>query len=184
MVKHLENAYAKSDLSGTTCKIKQISSGELALEEPVTEDPALSLYLYRIGLNEHLRNRGPAHGPSDARAPLSLDLHYLLTVWAATPDNEQTILGWALRQLHTLPALDASSLLPEGGWDPGDVIHVLPAEISTEDMMRIWDAVKPTYRVSFPYIARVVRIDPKESEVAEQPVVKTQLVFSDQEARP
>jgi hypothetical protein len=165
-----------------SCTPSLISSGELADENSVVE-PALTLYLYRIGVNEHLRNRGPVHGPSDARAPLSLDLHYLLTVWAKTPDDEQLLMGWALRQLHALPVLDASSLSADGGWDPGDVVHLIPTEISHEDMMRIWDALTPAYRLSFPYIARVVRIDAEIPEVA-HPVMESRLVFTDREARP
>ena len=175
---YLRNAYP-NDLPA--CEFVLLSSGELDEERDL--GTALSLYLYRIGVNEHLRNRGPAHGPSDARGPLALDLHFLLTVWAKSATEEQVILGWALRQLHTIPVLDTSSLSADGGWDPGDIIHLIPAEISNEDMMRIWDAVTPSYRLSFPYIARVVRIDPERQEDA-RPVVATRLAFTDREARP
>jgi uncharacterized protein DUF4255 len=175
---YLRNAYPH-DLP--SCELALISSGELAEDKDLPN--TLSLYLYRIGINEHLRNRGPLHGPAEARGPLSLDLHYLLSVWAKSAADEQIILGWALRQLHTVPVLDVSSLSPEGGWDPGDVVHLIPAEISNEDMMRIWDAVTPSYRLSFPYIARVVRIDPERTEEG-RPVVATRLAFTDQEAQP
>jgi Pvc16 N-terminal domain len=175
---YLRNAYPDNLPS---CEFHLISSGELAEDKDL--GTALSLYLYRIGVNEHLRNRGPAHGPSDARGPLSLDLHYLLTVWAKSASEEQVILGWALRQLHTIPVLDVSSLSAEGGWHPGDVVHLIPAEISNEDMMRIWDAVIPSYRLSFPYIARVVLIDPERMEEG-RPVVAARFGFTDREARP
>ncbi len=106
-----------------------------------------------------------------------------MTAWAKTASEEQVILAWALRQLHAVPVLDVSSLSPEGGWDAGDVVHLIPAEISNEDMMRIWDAVTPSYRLSFPYVARVVRIDPEAGEEA-RPVVATRLAFTEREARP
>jgi len=38
--------------------------------------------------------------------------------------------------------------------------------------MRIWDALAPDYRLSFPYIARVVRIDVAEGTEG-APVVAT-----------
>jgi len=174
----LRNAYPDNLPS---CEFHLISSGELSQDQDL--GTALSLYLYRIGVNEHLRNRGPVQGPPEARGPLPLDLHFLLTVWAKSASEEQVILGWALRQLHTVPVLDVSSLSADGGWDPGDVIHFIPAEISNEDMMRIWDAVTPSYRLSFPYIARVVRIDPERQEEG-RPVVATRFGFTDREARP
>lgn len=178
VVRFLQNAYPDSLPS---CAFALISSGEMAEDKDLPT--TLSLYLYRIGINEHLRNRGVANGPAEGRGPLSLDLHFLLTVWAKTASEEQVILAWALRQLHSIPVLDVSALSPEGGWDPGDVVHLIPAEISNEDMMRIWDAVAPSYRLSFPYIARVVRIDPERTEDS-RPVVATRLGLTDREARP
>jgi len=178
VVKYLRNAYPATL---PTCDFALLSSGEMAEDKDLPT--TLSLYLYRLAINEHLRNRGLANGSPEARGPLSLDLHFLLTAWAKTASEEQVILAWALRQLHAVPVLDVSSLSPEGGWDPGDVVHLIPAEISNEDMMRIWDAVTPSYRLSFPYVARVVRIDPEAGEEA-RPVVATRLAFTEREARP
>ena len=70
------------------------------------------------------------------------------------------MLAWAIRQLHLFPILDASSLSPEAGWGANEVIQIIPAELPTEDMMRIWDALDPAYRLSVSYIARLVRLDP------------------------
>jgi len=35
----------------------------------------------------------------------------------------------------------------------------MPADLSLEDILRIWDELGPKYRLSVAYIARVVRID-------------------------
>ena len=72
------------------------------------------------------------------------------------------------------PILDASSLSPEAGWGANEVIQVIPAELSTEDVMRIWDALDPSYRLSVSYIARLVRLDPDAQRLG-RPVVTTQL---------
>ena len=106
---------------------------------------------------------------NDATPPLAVDLHYLMTVWAGTAAAEHSILGWAMRQFHLHPLLDAS-VLPEAGWDPGDVIQVIPAELTNEGVMRIWDALDPPYRLSVAYVVRVIRIDPDGAEVF-RPVV-------------
>ena len=177
VITYLRNAYPLHD--EIACEFALLSSGEMTPDY----NPAhtISLYLYRININEHLRNRLPANGPSDARGPLSLDLHYLLTAWSTVAAEEQILLGWAMRQLHSIPVLDVSSLSPEGGWTNGDVVHWIPAEITHEDMTRIWSALDPPYRLSFPYIARVVRIDPERFEEA-RPVVETRFGFTDREA--
>ena len=179
LITYLRNSYP---LGGeTSCEFQLLASGEL--NDSFDPSPAITLYLYRVAINEHLRNRVPSRGPTDARSPLSLDLHYLLTIWGNTAPVEQTLLGWAMRQLHALPVLDVSSLTPEGGWAPGDVVHWIPAEITHEDMMRIWDALVPAYRLSFAYIARVVSIDPEESPTG-KPVVASRFALTDREAQP
>jgi hypothetical protein len=60
------------------------------------------------------------------------------------------------------------------------VIQIISAELSNEDMMRIWDTLKPSYRLSVAYIARVVRIEGDEVEDA-RPVVATRLLWGDRQ---
>jgi hypothetical protein len=79
--------------------------------------------------------------------------------------------------------MDVSSLSPEAAWGPGDVIQLIPAELSNEDIMRIWDAIEPTYRLSVSYIARVVLIDP-DIHPERRPVVATRFTLTDREATP
>src|SRR6266705_30969 len=112
-----------------------------------------------------------AAAPADSFVPLGLDLHYLLTAWAANPLDEQATLAWAIRQLHQYPVLDASSLSPEAGWASDEVIQIIPAELTTEDVMRIWDALDPAYRISVSYVARLVRLDPDQDTEQFRPVV-------------
>jgi hypothetical protein len=72
--------------------------------------------------------------------------------------------------------LSASSLSPEAGWDSADAVQIVPAELSTEDLMRIWDALTPPYRLSVSYVARMVRIDAERIPDA-APVVASRLAF-------
>jgi hypothetical protein len=97
-------------------------------------------------MNEHLRNTRKSSSALESNVPLALDLHYLITVWATSAAAEHTILAWTMRQLFLNPILDMAFLSSEGGWNAGDVVQLFPAELSNEDVMRIWDALEPPYR--------------------------------------
>lgn len=147
-------------------RFAMLSTGEMArpgfgIDQTPGGDSAgggnlVSLLLHRVSISEHLRSARPQ---LDRPAALPVELHFLLTVWAATPAAETVLLAWALRALHDNPLLSATTLDPNGGWAADEVVHFVPDEISSADMMRIWDALAPSYRLSFAYVARVVRIE-------------------------
>jgi hypothetical protein len=173
----LQQSYeaAAGELSLPACQFEVLPAWKFAGTETFSEN-TLTLYLYRVSTNHHLRNvrRGPPAGP------LGLDLHYLLTVWGKdgeTAATEQTILGWVLRELHYHPWLDASLLNAEGGWAADETVALLPADPSAEDLVRLWDAVNRPYRLSCGLLARVVRLAKPDAEFA--PVVATRLTFTD-----
>lgn len=173
---YLRNSYPRelAGLAMPDCGFDLISSGELAGEPD--DATRITLYLYRITVNEHSRQMHGTTGAVSRPTPLGLDLHFLLSAWAGNARDEQTMLAWAIRQLHMFPILDASSLSPEAGWGANEVIQVIPAELSNEDVMRIWDALDPPYRLSVSYIARLVRLDP-DAPQAGRPVVATRLAY-------
>lgn len=173
----LRNAYPQQigDQTLPVCAFELTSSGQLAGD--ISESTHVTLYLYRVTVNEHSRQTRRPAAPTDTFVPLGLDLHYLLTAWAANPLDEQVTLAWAMRQLHQYPVLDASSLSPEAGWNRDEVIQIIPAELTTEDIMRIWDALEPAYRVSVSYVARLVRLDPDQNEEQIRPIVATRYVY-------
>jgi len=182
MVTYLRNSYPQ-EVAGVTmpgCSFELVSCGQLA--GVIEESTRITLLLYRTTVNEHARQaRSPARS-ADGPAPLSLDLHYLVTAWGATPLDEQVTFAWTLRQLHEHPVLDASALSPEAGWGRDEVIQIAPSELSTEDMMRVWDALDPSYRLSSSYVARLVRLDP-DTPVGARRVVARQLALGTEAAR-
>ncbi|HQZ02047.1 MAG TPA: DUF4255 domain-containing protein [Thauera sp.] len=160
------------------CDFELVSAGQLAGE--LEEGNRITLFLYRIMVNEHARQSAHLRGSSAGIGPLGLDLHYLMSAWGMTAQDEQVALTWALRQLHQNPVLDISSLTPDAGWASDEVIQIVPSELATEDVMRIWDALTPSYRLSVSYMARLVRIDP-DSDVAEfRPVVAGRFAFGEE----
>lgn len=157
LVTWLKNAYPRDLREVTESDFVLLSSGEMAGKDE--RGPAVSLWLYRITPNEHLRNAPRRGDGMDARPPLYLDLHYLVTIWADNALAEHTLAAWVLERLHLNPLLDASMLSPEGGWGPGDQVQVLMDDLGNDELMRLWDAIDPSYRLSVPIVARVVRID-------------------------
>jgi len=157
------------------CSFRVLASGELKASTDF--GTTLSLYLYRVMVNEHVRSQ-PASSGTGSAVPLAVDLHFLITVWSESAAIEQTLCAWAMSQLHQHPIMDVSSLTEEGGWRNDDVVQIIPAELSNEDLMRIWDALAPDYRLSLSYIARVIRIDSADVPMG-LPVVATRYQYEE-----
>lgn len=179
MITYLRNTYPEPLRTDYPCDFRLLSSGEMA--DPGDMGTAVSLYLYRVTLNEHLRNQPMHYKPLDAALPLSVDLHYLLTVWADTALAEHTIIAWVMSQLDQHSVLDKATLSTDGGWVAEDQVQIAQTELSNEDLMRIWDALAPNYRLSVSYCARVVRIDPEPIPIG-KPVVAKRLAFEENTA--
>jgi hypothetical protein len=174
IIQFLRNAYPMVDEH--PCDFRVLSSGELTSDADF--GTALSLYLYRVTINEHVRSQPRPRDSREGIAPLSVDLHFMISVWSESAAAEQTICAWAMHQLHHHPIMDVSSLSEEGGWHNDDIVQIIPAELSNEDLMRIWDALAPDYRLSLSYIARVIRIDPVDEESG-LPVVATRYQYEE-----
>jgi hypothetical protein len=131
--------------------------------------PALSIYLYRADFNKTMRASWSAIGSQDGQAHLVLDLHFLLSAWADNAEFEHRIIGRAMQALETTPVLSGPLLEASGGWSPSESVQLVLEEISTEAIMRTFDSLPTDYRLSIPYIARMVRID-SLTAVAQTPV--------------
>ncbi len=121
--------------------------------------PAVSIYTYRVDFNKAVRAGWSSVGSQDGRAHLPVDLHFLLTAWANDAETELKMLGRAMQCLETTPVLSGPLLHPSGQFAPNETVQLLLEEISTEAVMRTFDSLPADYKLSVPYIARVVRID-------------------------
>jgi hypothetical protein len=163
------------------CRFHVFSSNELARLQEGDVETTVGLYLYRVTWNEHRRNRPPSKRSAGGRPPILLDLHYLVTFWADSPLTEHVLAAWVVHTLETHPVLDTSILSPEAGWNTGDLLQVAPEDLSAEDMMRIWDALAPSYRLSLAYVVRPVPLD-VDVEAVGRPVAAVAFGFGDKEA--
>lgn len=121
--------------------------------------PALSIFLYRIDFNKAMRAAWAGVSFHDGVPHLPLDLHFLLTPWADNAEAESAILGRAIQCLDSTAILSGPLLHQSGDWAPNEAVQVLMDEISTEAVMRTFDSLPADYRISVPYVARVIRID-------------------------
>ncbi|SEP64232.1 Protein of unknown function [Solimonas aquatica] len=135
---------------------------------------ALSIFLYRIDFNKAMRAAWSAVGTADGKGHLALDLHYLLTAWADNAEHEHMILGRAMQALEYTPVLSGPLLYAQATPHLADepqaatteAVQVLLEEISTEALMRTFDSLPTDYRLTVPYVARVVRIDTPRARAA------------------
>lgn len=169
---YLQQSHAAFKPALPAASFEVLSSGRFTSTEETILDPSVTLYLHRITVNNHLRNtrKGPAVGP------LGLDLHFLLTVWSQDAEKEYQLIGWAMRQLHFHAFLDQGSLSPDAEWAVDDLVSLYPAELSSDEMARIWEASHRGYRLSYPFIARVVRLGMEQPDG--EPVVAARFTFS------
>ena len=125
----------------------------------VIQPPALSIYLYRVDFNKAMRAGWSAVGSVTGRSHLPLDLHILLTAWAQNAEYELRILGRAMQSLEEHPSLTGPLLVEDAEWATGDSVQLVMEEITTEAVMRTYDSLPHDYKLSIPYVARVVRLD-------------------------
>jgi len=156
IVNLLEESYPPSLKAAHPCVFTLLASGESVASSSRTA--VLALRLYHVSLRHEPRAVSPAGLPGSV-APLTLDLHFLLSVSASRAEAEQTVLAWALFMLHQNPVLDAKRLTPEGGWGPQDSVHLVAIEAPAPHSARARDPLEAPFHVGIPYLARAVRVD-------------------------
>ncbi len=134
----------------------------------------LAIYLHRIPIDPHGRSRSfPAVGAAESSygtRELPINLHLLL-ITSGTPAMEVALMSWAMMQLANASHFDVSHLgAADPTFDAQELLTVIPEEMTTEDLMRIWDTLDAPYTTSVPYIARTVRLRLEEPDVG-PPVV-------------
>ncbi len=126
----------------------------------------LTLHLYRMDLSgtpRHQAMRPTAVGQA-RRSALNLELRFLLTSWADVPSTQHEVLQAAMTVFEHNAILSGARLDSPEDFEPNAALRITLESMSTEDMMRIWDSVTPTFRLSVPYVVRTVRLRPREQD--------------------
>lgn len=140
--------------------------------------PTVNLFLYDVRENQKLRQAQPLWdvlpNPDGTvtrrRKPVRLDLHYMLTAWAAEPDDEHRLLGRALMALFRFSHLP-EELVPESlGRQPAPLSFLVAQYDELRNPTDVWNVLDNEMR---PGIALVITLalDPYAPIVA--PLVRT-----------
>lgn len=157
-----------------------IDRDEVALASPDAvgqgNDWRLTLYLYRVAENGHLKNAEPHGRPPDPTTtpgdPLVLDLHYLLTAHpsksgsdgTAKTTEQHSVLGRAMQVLQDHAILRGSDLKGSLG---DEALHLSIQPESMDAVMNMWSTFpEEPFRPSVSYLVTPVVIDSRR----EQPV--------------
>jgi hypothetical protein len=122
----------------------------------------LSIWLYQITENEFLKNQPVARTNGHTTMqdmPLALNLHYLITPFAPTPEADHRVLGLAMQTLYDNAILPLRR--PEE--DISEELRVIFCRVSLEELTRVWEALREPYRLSVAYTVRVTRIDSRRA---------------------
>jgi hypothetical protein len=145
------------------------------------EPTQLNVYLHHVTPNQGWRNVDlpdrDSRGQRIAAPPLALDLHYLLTAYGADPFFAEVLLGHAMQVMHERPVLARDEV--RAALDPTPPDPLVPAPVSAsqladqleqvrftletvtaEESSRMWSALQAHYRMTAPYVATVVLIEP------------------------
>jgi len=172
----LSRSYQLRPIAGVSCKFEPLGISDLKKLDG--QDTKVTVLLYRITHNEHQRNRPPATLPFGKPAPLTVNVHLLVTVWADAALKEQSLLAWTMRELYMRPVLDRSMFADSGGFGTADIVSLSPEELTLDDLSKLWQVLVPPLRPSLGYVARNVMLD-LELQPDAQPVVATRYEMND-----
>lgn len=155
----LQAGFSTLDPVGGDTRAVLVQTEDFAEDADIIRAPAISIFLYRVDIDRTTRASWSAAGHYAGTGHIALNLHYLLTPWALNADYAHRILGHALAQLEATPILTGPTLDPLGDFAPNEEVQLVTGEITTEELMRTFDSLPTDYRLSMPYVARVVRIE-------------------------
>ena len=141
-------------------------------------DEGVSLFLYSVTVNTTLRalSRRTGLDGKKRKAPVPIDLHFLLTAWGKTAVKQQHLLGWAIRTLEDTPILpagllNAASAVPDV-FRGEESVELVMEPLSLQDVTNIWEVAQTNRQPSVAYVARMIAIE-SQIEVVEGPPVQT-----------
>jgi hypothetical protein len=163
---------------------------EISFDQPKREwsarltRPTVNLFLYDLRENPVLRQhqwdqlpRTPAGGNGDGgrmahlkRTPYRVDCLYMLTTWAAEPEDEHRLLTRSLLAFFRFPILPADRLVGSLAGQPFPLQTHLASHDRLTNPAEIWSSLDNEIRPSISYIITIA-LDPW-TEISE-PIVRT-----------
>jgi hypothetical protein len=139
--------------------------------------PTLNCYLFDIRENPELRQggmqteRSGTNGAARRRAPLRLDLTYLITAWTRAVEDEHRLLWHALRTLMRFPILPAALLQGELREHELPIYTRLAQEGVLKSPGEFWTALENQLKHSLSYVVTLAAL--RDAVPAGPPVLTT-----------
>ena len=166
---------ASTAIGMVSTSLRNLLLGEMHLDPPVDvtvltpDEPSSSrrvnLFLYRVEENEYLANQDAfaRAGNELVAPPLSLNLYYLVTVYAQNDTalgnvTAHEILGEAMRVFRQHSPVPRGRLAP-GLADAREQLQLVCKKPDPEELSRIWATFTKPYRLSVLYQVSCVQLD-------------------------
>lgn len=162
------NPPLRAVLAGTA-DFDRVNSSPVA----VIQFPAVSVYCYRVSVDRATRPGWSAVATGDGIPRLPLRMHLLFAAWDTVVESELEWLGLTAQVLESEGILTGPLLHPSGEWEAGDEIQVVADELPLDSMSEAFEALTTKYRLSLPYLARVIRIDGRHEATDERAATVT-----------
>ena len=143
-------------------KTMKTNSGQLV------HQPAISVYCYRVSVDRETRAGVSSLGSIDGIARIPLRMHFLIAAWAPNVEDELRFLGLAAQVLESESILTGPLLDVSGEWAAGDSIQVVSDDLALDSMSEAFQALSTDYRLSLPYLARVICIAGRQQDDGER----------------
>jgi len=140
-----------------------------------TTTPKLSMFLYQIVENSHLRNVEPKPiGIDQMRySPLALDLYYIFTPFANNRETEVIILERIMQIFYDNAVIKDEMLtvsLKESG---NDKIRVIANNLSFEELNKLWERFpNKDFKLSVSYIFTPIKIPSEKPDIRIKRVIE------------
>jgi hypothetical protein len=191
LIDHNVSKVLESDITVTSLPPDRIDTTVAA------QNSQLNVFLYHVAPNVAWRNARLPSRDSDgnriSNPPLALDLHYLITAYGVQELDSEILLGYAMQLLHETPILTRAavrrslappSIVGTAGNLPArlrelatselaeqfEQIRIVPQQLNTEEMSKLWAAFGAKYRPTAAYQASVVLIESRQSARGALPV--------------
>lgn len=166
-----------TDIVDVGCRVFSTSD----FESNIPADGEVALFPYRVDIDSVQRTlpATPRYDGLKERHHLPLQLHFLLIPRGNTAEQQQVILGWMMRVIEDNTSMPANMLnsSSEGIFAIDEHIEITPTQLTTEEILRIWDQLPSNFNISVPYCARLLRIESPLRTDEGQPVLQRDLDF-------
>ncbi len=146
--------------------------------------PTVNLFLYDVRENNVLRQHQwerPTSSPSNAgaptahlkRTPLRVDCSYMITAWAADPEDEHRLLTRCMLALFRHPTLPSRFLVGTVQNPPFDIQARLAQHDVLEDPSDLWNVLDNEMRPGVSYVVTLA-LDPWQEITG--PIVRTRIL--------